>query len=154
MRLEGVTFTQTPDGLRYTEPRWPRRLRLALVGFGAAFCLVPMPFLWHDAAAFALPAVAIAAFGLVVLGLGMGQPQQLHFDTRQRHIVRRCGLRRETLAFDRVTAIDVQRHTSEDGPDWFQVAVHLHGRRPLRLGIFDTHVAAAQWQQRLQALVG
>ena len=151
---ESMMFRQSPDGLRYEEPRWPRRARLALVGFGAAFCVVPVPFLLHDAAAFAPAAIAGAALGLIFMAVGRAQPQQLHFDARQRRIVRRCGLRREVLAFDRVTAIDVLRHTGLDAPDWFQVALHFHGRRPLHLGIFDTRVAAAQWQQRLQALIG
>ncbi|MFG6414375.1 hypothetical protein ACG02S_10760 [Roseateles sp. DC23W] len=153
-RHDKVLFTQTQEGLLYEEARWPQHKRLALVSFGAAFCLLPTPFLWHDAAAFALLAVVSGALGLTFIAIGLVQPQQLRFDARKRRIVRRCGLRRETLTFDHVTAITVLRHAGLEDPDWFQVCLHLVGRRPIMLGIFNTHDAAAQWQQRLQALIG
>lgn len=160
-----MKFTPTADGLLYEEQRLAPGLRLLAMGFGAALFLVPYPFLlharWTPLSASTLLAGACVLLppllGLYFIRMGLVMPQRLRFDTRQRQIVRSTpglfGRRVETLAFDRAERVEVVRHAGIDDPDVFELVLALRGRRPLKLGVYDSRADAEQWQRRLQELL-
>lgn len=150
----GVVLAESSEGLRYEELPWPLRVRLLLIGFGAAFSLVSLLFLWHEPSTFGVVAGLFFVAGLGLAGLGLVPRQQLHFDRTRRQIVRRRGWSTEIMEFEQVRGVEVVRHSGMDSPDVFEVVVRLHAKRPIRLGAFDSHDVAAHWQQRIVGTIG
>lgn len=161
-----MMFIESAEGLVYTEPPTPWRLRLFFFLFGGLAFVIPYPFVrhgdWASITASTLMAgaavVAPPLLGLLFIAIGMAKPQQVSFDRRRRAILR-SGRRpwgsRETLSFDRVERVEVVRQPHRETPeDLFEVVLTIRGRRPIKLGAYDRRDAAAHWAGRVQATIG
>lgn len=161
-----MKFTETEDGLLYAEQGAPMRYRLLFIFFGLAMLVMPYTVLLHVNGTESLGTLLVASLfvvlptwlGLFFIRVALAMPQEVHFDASRRQIKRRQ--RRlfgppqvETLPFHRVQGLEVVRRKAMEDPDVIELVMNLDGRRPLKLGVYDTAQQAEQWQQRLQALV-
>lgn len=163
--MAATNFTETPGGLLYRERLSPWVRVLALV-IGVAMFLIPIPFVqhghWREPSAGTLVAVAGVVFavlaGVVFVAIALAGVRRIEFDLRQRRLlcttIGPLGVRRFEAGFDRIERIELVWHDGLDDPGFYEMAMHLAGRRrPLALGVYDTRDEAETWQRRVLAEV-
>ncbi|WP_312530993.1 hypothetical protein [Comamonas sp.] len=152
-------FRDAPDGLRYAESiSGPMRLFAATIGL--AMFLIPVPFVHHAhaglrwwqwlllAACVAVPAL----MGLFFLSLAGGRCLRLHFDNRQRCMLRHRRFpwprHPEAVPYAQIDPPSVLERSSEDGPHYV-VRLAVRGERAMHLGSFGWQAEAQDWCQRI-----
>ena len=150
-------FRDSPDGLRYEEHiSWPMRLFVAVMGL--AMFLIPVPFLQHGhwglpwwqllllAVCITLPVL----LGVFFLCLACGRCLRLHFDQRQRCLVRhgRLPLRPRAIPYADIEPPTVLERSSEDGP-YYVLRLRVQGERAMHLSSFGLQTEAQVWCQRI-----
>ncbi|QMV72402.1 hypothetical protein HS961_05900 [Comamonas piscis] len=150
-------FRESEDGLHYAEHiSWPMRLFVAVIGL--AMFLIPVPFLQHGhwglpwwqllllAVCITLP-VLLGTFFLCLAG---GRCLRLHFDKRQRCLVRhgRLPLPPRAIPYADIEPPSVLERSSEDGP-YYVLRLRVQGERAMHLSSFGLQTEAQVWCQRI-----
>lgn len=157
-------FMQTPNGLVYTERTGPA-IRLFVAFIGASMFVIPVPFIIHApwgtwapinllALVFIIAPSLLGAFFLTIAMIGA---RRITFDTATRTLSTSTGsvtgTWRRLYRFDQIGPIEIVHHIGGDEPDWYQIALPLEGRRPLKLGIFSTRQQAEAMRERVAGLI-
>jgi hypothetical protein len=157
-------FTETPNGLLYAE-RTGIAIRLFVAFIGASMFMIPVPYIihapwgtWSPTNLLALVCIiAPSLLGAVLLTAAMIGARRITFDTAARTLSTSTGsvigTWRRLYRFDQIGPVDIVHHIGGDEPDWYQIALPLQGRRPLKLGIFSTRQQAEGMKACIAALL-
>ena len=150
-------FCESEDGLHYAEHiSWPMRLFVAVIGL--AMFLIPLPFLQHGHWGLPWWQLLLLAFcitlpvllGMFFLCLACGRCLRLHFDQRQRCLVRhgRLPLPARAIRYADIEPPSLLERSSEDGP-YYVLRLRVRGERAMHLSSFGLQTEAQVWRQRL-----